>query len=192
MVEGRWPELPLYLQQPVQKTPDPLILLSRAEYLLGRPLSQKIPGLHEDDPVGQLPCKAHVVSNDDHGHPLVRQGVDGIKYLSHQLRIEGGGRLVKEHQFRFHGQSPGDGYPLLLPPGKGGGKHPSLSDRPTFASLYFRFFLIRSTASITFSRWPKADSRKYPSPLGPKPEPGVPTTLHSVRSLSKKSQLVIP
>ena len=59
-------------------------------------------------------------------------------------------------------------------------------------AIYFKFFLIRSTASITFSRWPKADSRKYPSPLGPKPEPGVPTTLHSVRSLSKKSQLVIP
>ena len=32
--------------------------------------------------------------------------------------------------------------------------------------------MIRSTASITLSRLPKADSRKYPSPLGPKPRAG--------------------
>ena len=36
--------------------------------------------------------------------------------------------------------------------------------------------LIRSIASTVFSYVPKAVSRKYPSPLGPKPEPGVPTT----------------
>lgn len=66
------------------------------------------------------------------------------------------------------------------------------SQSPFTVIRYFKFFLILSTASITFSRWPKADNRKYPSPLGPKPEPGVPTTLHSVRSLSKKSQLVMP
>ena len=59
-----------------------------------------------------------------------------------------------------------------------------------FFSCYFRFLLILSTASITLSRLPKAESRKYPSPLGPKPLPGVPTTLHSFRSLSKKSQEV--
>ena len=54
--------------------------------------------------------------------------------------------------------------------------------------FYFKFFFILSTASITFSRWPKADSRKYPSPLGPKPEPGVPTTLQSLMDLSKKEK----
>jgi len=46
-------------------------------------------------------------------------------------------------------------------------------------TTYFKFFFILSTASITFSRWPKTDRRKHPSPLGSKPEPGVPTTLHS-------------
>ena len=37
-----------------------------------------------------------------------------------------------------------------------------------------------------------ADSRKYPSPQLPKPEPGVPTTWHSARSLSKNCQDVRP
>jgi len=54
------------------------------------------------------------------------------------------------------------------------------------------FCWILCIASCTFSREPKAESRKYPSPLGPKPLPGVPTTWHSLSSLSKKSQLFIP
>lgn len=36
--------------------------------------------------------------------------------------------------------------------------------------------LIRSTALSVFSLLPKAVNRKYPSPLAPKPAPGVPTT----------------
>jgi len=38
------------------------------------------------------------------------------------------------------------------------------------------FSLIRCTAASIFFRSPKAERRKYPSPLGPKPLPGVPTT----------------
>ena len=41
----------------------------------------------------------------------------------------------------------------------------------TFSS-YFKFFFILSTASTMFSRLPKADNRKYPSPEGPNPLPG--------------------
>lgn len=37
--------------------------------------------------------------------------------------------------------------------------------------------LILSSALTVFSYEPNAVSLKYPSPLGPKPEPGVPTTL---------------
>lgn len=37
-----------------------------------------------------------------------------------------------------------------------------------------RASLIRLTASIVFSRVLNAVRRKYPSPAGPKPEPGVP------------------
>jgi len=55
--------------------------------------------------------------------------------------------------------------------------------------FYFKFFFIPSTTSITFSRWPKADNREYPSLLGLKPLPGVPTTLHPLMDLSKKEKI---
>lgn len=51
---------------------------------------------------------------------------------------------------------------------------------------------IRASASIVLSFVPKAVRRKNPSPLAPKPEPGVPTTCTSCRSLSKNSQEVRP
>jgi len=57
-------------------------------------------------------------------------------------------------------------------------------------SIYFKFFFILSTTSITFSRRPKASSRKHPSPLGPKPEPGAPTALHSRLLLSKREDFM--
>jgi hypothetical protein len=43
--------------------------------------------------------------------------------------------------------------------------------------------LILSTALSVFSLVPKAVNLKYPSPLAPKPTPGVPTTLASFMSL---------
>lgn len=39
--------------------------------------------------------------------------------------------------------------------------------------------LMRCMASVQSSRLPKAVRRRYPSPLGPKPTPGVPTTFTS-------------
>lgn len=44
-------------------------------------------------------------------------------------------------------------------------------------------FFIRFIASMQFSCVPKAVSRKYPSPAGPNPTPGVPTTCASFKSL---------
>ena len=46
-------------------------------------------------------------------------------------------------------------------------------------------FIILSIASSIFSLSPKAVSLKYPSPLGPKPTPGVPTTPVLFSNLSK-------
>ena len=43
--------------------------------------------------------------------------------------------------------------------------------------LYFpKYALMRATAFSVFSAEPNAVKRKYPSPLGPNPSPGVPTT----------------
>jgi hypothetical protein len=53
-------------------------------------------------------------------------------------------------------------------------------------------FFNLSIASKTFSLDAKAENLKYPSPDGPNPEPGVPTTLASFRILSNKSHELMP
>jgi hypothetical protein len=53
-------------------------------------------------------------------------------------------------------------------------------------------FFILSIASLVASWSPKAVSLKYPSPLGPNPEPGVPTTEALFSKRSKNSQLESP
>ena len=53
-------------------------------------------------------------------------------------------------------------------------------------------FFIRFIASMQFSCVPKAVSRKYPSPAGPNPTPGVPTTCASFKSLSKNCHEPMP
>ena len=53
---------------------------------------------------------------------------------------------------------------------------------------YFSSARIRSTAALVSSAPPKAVTRIYPSPLGPKPAPGVVTTPASVSNRSKKLQ----
>ena len=61
--------------------------------------------------------------------------------------------------------------------------------------LYFYFLyncFILATASIVFSLVLNAVNLKYPSPCGPNPLPGVPTTFTSSSNLSKNSQDVIP
>ena len=48
---------------------------------------------------------------------------------------------------------------------------------PVVESFSYYNALILSIAATVFSYEPNAVSRKYPSPLGPNPDPGVPTTL---------------
>ena len=58
--------------------------------------------------------KSHVVSDDDHGHsPAGELGHHG-QDLADKLGIEGRRRLIEQHDFRVHGQRPGDRDPLLL------------------------------------------------------------------------------
>jgi hypothetical protein len=55
------------------------------------------------------------VGHHDHGHPLL--GGEGLHYIQNlldQLRIEGRGNLVEQHDPGPHGQRPGDGHSLLL------------------------------------------------------------------------------
>ena len=72
---------------------------------------------HEDDLVGHVPGKGHLVGDDDHGGLLLRQTPDDLEHLAGELRVQGGGRLIKAEDVRGQGQGPGDGYPLLLAAG---------------------------------------------------------------------------
>ena len=58
-------------------------------------------------------------------------------------------------------------------------------------SPFSHSFILRAASAVS-SALPKADRRKYPSPQGPKPSPGVPMTWISRTIRSKKSQLFIP
>ena len=93
-------------------------ILRCVENLGGRSLLDNAPAIHEDDPVGDLTGKAHLVSHDDHGDAGLCQLLHHIENLADHLRVESGGRLVEKKNFRLHGQSPGDPDALLLPSGQ--------------------------------------------------------------------------
>ncbi len=60
----------------------------------------------------------NLVSDQHHRHAVTRQPIEHPDHLADQLRVEGGGDLVEQHQARLHRQRPGDGDALLLPAGK--------------------------------------------------------------------------
>ena len=52
--------------------------------------------------------------DDDHGHALCGERAHSAQYLARELGVEGGGRLVKEHDVGLHGKGARDGDALLL------------------------------------------------------------------------------
>ena len=86
---------------------------------LGRPaLLDNAPAIHEDDAVGDLAGKAHLVSHDNHGDAGLCQLLHHVEHLADHLRVESRGRLVEKKHFRLHGERPGDADALLLPSGQ--------------------------------------------------------------------------
>ena len=53
-----------------------------------------------------------------HGHLFLGQLPDDLQDLAGKLRVERRGGLVEKEDAGIHGQSPGDGHPLLLPAGE--------------------------------------------------------------------------
>ena len=74
--------------------------------------------VHEDQLVRHIPGEGHLVGDDDHGGLLLRQGADDLQNLAGELRVQGGGGLIKAEDVRGQGQGPGDGDPLLLAAGE--------------------------------------------------------------------------
>ena len=54
------------------------------------------------------------MGDNRHGHAGLCKLFHDVKHLADHLGVEGGGRLVKEHDFRFHSQRAYNGDTLLL------------------------------------------------------------------------------
>ena len=54
----------------------------------------------------------------EHGHAVFGQADHGVQHLFHHLRIECRGRLVEQHDLRFHAQRAGNRHTLLLTTGE--------------------------------------------------------------------------
>src|ERR1700675_2441818 len=70
--------------------------------------------VHEQDPVGRVAGKAHLVADHDHGHAALAQGAHDLEDRAHQLRIERAGRFVEQHDPGLERDRARDGNPLLL------------------------------------------------------------------------------
>src|SRR6059036_650402 len=70
--------------------------------------------VHEHHPVGGVAGKTHLVAHHDHGHAALAQGAHDLEHRAHQLRIEGAGRLVEQHDPGLERDRARDGHPLLL------------------------------------------------------------------------------
>ena len=102
----------------------------------GGPCSTIRPRVHEDDPVGHLAGERDLVGHDHHRPPLLGELAHHLQHLAHQLRVEGGGRLVEQDQLGLHRQHAGDGDALLLPAREPLRDSPRpCGARPTLASI---------------------------------------------------------
>ena len=54
------------------------------------------------------------MGDDDHGHSLRRKLLHQLQHLANHLRVERGGRLIKQHDLWVHRQRPHNRDPLLL------------------------------------------------------------------------------
>jgi hypothetical protein len=84
------------------------------EELEGVVLFDNLAKIHEDDPIGDGLGKAHFMADHDHRHALTGKIDHDVENLFDHFRIQGRGRLVKEHYFGLHAEAAGNGHTLLL------------------------------------------------------------------------------
>ena len=92
------------------------------------------------------------MGHDDHGHAVCGKLLHNRQYLTDHLRVQCRGRLIKQHDIRFHAQCARNGNSLLLSAGKLGwiriclfGKTNPLqhSHCPLFRFFFVCFFQLR-------------------------------------------------
>ncbi|KAG1648403.1 hypothetical protein GQR58_029853 [Nymphon striatum] len=88
------------------------------EEVFGRAHFDDLAALHEDDAVGDFTGEAHFVRDDHHGHTGASELLHDVEYFLDHFRVEGRGRLIEQHDPRFHGERTGNRHTLLLTAGK--------------------------------------------------------------------------
>ena len=91
--------------------------LGRLEDLGGGAVLDELAEVHEAGEIGDAGGLLHVVGDDEDGH-FVLEGEDHVLDFRRGDRVEGGGGLVEEEDFRLGGQGAGDAQALLLAAGE--------------------------------------------------------------------------
>src|SRR5690606_7873953 len=106
-----------YSQHLGEERPGPLVLRV-GEHLPGWPGLEDPPSVHEHQRVADLPREADLVGDHDHRHAVPGEVLHDVEHLADQLRVQGAGGLVEQHELGPHRQGACDRHPLLLPPGE--------------------------------------------------------------------------
>ena len=75
-------------------------------------------GVHEDDPVGDLPGEAHLVGYADHRHAILGEAGHYVEHFLYHLGVERRGGFIEQHHIRLHTQRTRNRDTLLLSAGK--------------------------------------------------------------------------
>src|SRR5450759_4318618 len=70
--------------------------------------------IHEDDAVRDFLRKTHLMCDDNHRHAFACKSDHHVEDLMDQLHVNGGRRLVEQHELRVHGKRTRYGHALLL------------------------------------------------------------------------------
>ena len=83
---------------------------------VGRALLDDLALFHEQDVRSEGAGEIHLVRGHDHGHAAVREVTDNREHFADKLGVEGGGRLVEEHDLGVHGKGAGMATRCFCPP----------------------------------------------------------------------------
>ena len=91
------------------------------------------------------------MGDNEDGHAAAGQIHDDVQHFLHHFRVQGGGRLIKEHHLRVHGQGTDDGQTLLLTAGELPGvlvglflqAHPAQQGQGLFLGLGLGYLLLQ-------------------------------------------------
>ena len=93
-------------------------LRRRVEKARGRCVFDDLAAIDEADAIGKFPRKTHLMRHHQDSQVAFRgEHANNIEDLADEFRIERGGHLVEEQNFRIHGKCPRNGDALLLPAG---------------------------------------------------------------------------